>query len=208
MQDEQLSFLGFLDQPNQRRTRVDDCEEGISAFQFESAGPLPAVSDKWVLASNLQKAIRRGLKDVAISTAIKLVGMDAAYFWRRLLVIGYEDVGFGDLPLCASLLGTFRRTALHRRLGVEKVAGYFADRLCSAVKSRALCDAIAMLEFSVKLHKYENIASRFPPGSWSIPRVTLPVPRWIGLPRFATCAAIGAGRMAAIKPQPEPSRIY
>ena len=156
VQDEQLSFLGFLDQPNQRRTRVDDCEEGISAFQFESAGPLPAVSDKWVLASNLQKAIRRGLKDVAISTAIKLVGMDAAYFWRRLLVIGYEDVGFGDLPLCASLLGTFRRTALHRRLGVEKVAGYFADRLCSAVKSRALCDAIAMLEFSVKLRHYEE----------------------------------------------------
>ena len=156
VQDEQLSFLGFLDQPHQRRTRVDEGEEGISAFQFEPPASLPAVSDKWVLASNLQKAIRRGLSDVAIPTAIKLVGIDASYFWRRLLVIGYEDVGFGDVHLCASLLGTFRRAALHRRLGVEKVAAYFTDRLCSAVKSRALCDAIAMLEFSVKRHEYEE----------------------------------------------------
>ncbi len=131
--------------------------ERIAAYQphIEAANK-PRSSDKWVLASNLQKAIRRGLVDTALGTAIKLVSVDKLYFWRRLLVIGYEDVGLSDIPMCHELLKTFRREALHRELGVECVAAYFAATLANARKSRTLCDAIAMLEFNVNLGAIEK----------------------------------------------------
>lgn len=129
----------------------------IAAFQLSIAPEdVPATADKWLLASNLQKAIRRGLTRSAVATATKLLTVDAPYVWRRLLVIAYEDVGFGDLQLCFDLLKTFRREALHRDIGPDRVAAYFADRLSQALKSRALCDGIAMLEFSVKRGQHER----------------------------------------------------
>ena len=118
----------------------------------------PQTTDRWVLASNLQKSIRRGLVPVAVGTASALLTVDARYFWRRLLVIAYEDVGYGDINGCHDLLKTFRREALHRDLGPQRVAQFFAHELAAARKSRALCDALAMLEFSVKRKLYERQA--------------------------------------------------
>lgn len=117
---------------------------------------IPETADRWLLASNLQKSIRRGLGDVAEGTAVCLLSVDPPYFWRRLLVIAYEDVGVGNLGLCHDLLKTFRRAALHRELGPENVAQYFAHELAHARKSRSLCDALAVLEFSVGRSEYEN----------------------------------------------------
>ena len=112
--------------------------------------------DKWVLSSNLQKSIRRGLAQVAIGTATRLLALDARYFWRRLLVIAYEDVGFANVGLCHDLLKFFRREAAHAQLGADRVAAYFVDTLCQSLKSRTLCDVIAMLEFNVRLGEYEK----------------------------------------------------
>ena len=77
----------------------------ISEFQVNSTPDIiPTATDRWLLASNLQKAIRRGLTDVAMGTANKLLIVDARYFWRRLLVIAYEDIGYGDITKCHDLL--------------------------------------------------------------------------------------------------------
>jgi len=131
--------------------------ESICAYQFNpNPENIPKTTDKWVLASNLQKSIRRGLIDNAAGTAIKLVSVDAKYFWRRLLVIAYEDIGVSAIPLCHELLKTFRREALRRDLGAERVAAYFAETLANSRKSRSLCDAIAMLEFNVRLSEIEK----------------------------------------------------
>lgn len=131
--------------------------ERITAYRPQvEAKHVPTTTDRWLLASNLQKAIRRGLTEAAVGTATKLLAVDERYFWRRLLVIGYEDIGFGDIGLCHDLLKTFRREALCRQLGAERVAGYFASALANARKSRALCDTIAMLEFNVRLGEYER----------------------------------------------------
>lgn len=135
-------------------------EDRISAYApIINPAFIPATIDRWLLASNLQKAIRRGHRDVAVGTTIKLLAVDAKYFWRRLLVIGYEDVGFGEIELLHALLKTFRREALHRKLGVERVAAYFAHELASALKSRSLCDAIAMVEFNVRRGALEHGAA-------------------------------------------------
>lgn len=131
--------------------------ERITAYRPHiEAKDVPASADKWELASNLQKAIRRGLTETAVGTATKLLSVDERYFWRRLTVIAYEDVGFGDIPLCHDLLKTFRREALHRQIGSEHVGAYFVDALSNARKSRALCDAIAMVEFNVRRGEIEK----------------------------------------------------
>lgn len=118
--------------------------------------PLNGVNDKWLLASNLQKAIRRGLAPNAVATALALQALDSRYFWRRLLVIAYEDVGIANVVLCHDLLKSFRREAMHLRLGPERVAAFFAETLAKSLKSRALCDAIAMLEFDPQLAEHEK----------------------------------------------------
>ncbi|ENH6338615.1 hypothetical protein ABWH74_001933 [Burkholderia vietnamiensis] len=118
--------------------------------------PLLEASDRWLLASNLQKAIRLGLTDVALATMVKLLQVDEPYLWRRLPVVAYEDVGAGSHERCLEVLQLFRRAALHRRFGSMRVAGYLVRRLCEASKSRALCDAIAALEFSPELSRLEQ----------------------------------------------------
>lgn len=131
--------------------------ERIAAYQPHiDAADIPTSVDKWILASNLQKAIRRGLTKTAVGTATKLLAVDPCYFWRRLLVIAYEDIGVADILLCHDLLKTFRREALHRQLGAQRVAAYFAEEMSRACKSRALCDSIAMLEFNVRLGEIEK----------------------------------------------------
>lgn len=132
-------------------------EEKIATCEFRILhSHIPSTDDRWVCASNLQKAIRRGLADTAIGTAVKLLDIDARYFWRRLLVIAYEDVGFGDVALTHTVLKTFRREALHKQLGAERVAAYLVEAMCNARKSRTLCDAIAMLEFDIGLGELEK----------------------------------------------------
>lgn len=134
--------------------------ERIAAYPIATAlEHIPTTLDRWVLVSNLQKSIRRGLVPAALGTVTKLLAVDPRYFWRRLLVIAYEDVGYGDINLCHDLLKTFRREALQREIGPERVAQYFTHQLASSIKSRSLCDALAMLEFSVIRHDFERQSS-------------------------------------------------
>lgn len=138
-------------------TQTTPLIERISAYPVCTAPEHePQTTDRWVLASNLQKSIRRGLVPVAVGTASALLAVDPRYFWRRLLVIAYEDVGYGDISRCHDLLKTFRRAALHRDLGPQRVAQFFTHELAAARKSRALCDALAMLEFSIRREQYEH----------------------------------------------------
>jgi hypothetical protein len=141
----------------ENKSNSESLADLISEFKVNAAPDIiPTTSDRWLLASNLQKAIRRGLTDSAMGTASKLLTVDPRYFWRRLLVIAYEDVGYGNITLCRDLLKTFRREALCRDLGPERVAQFFAHELSNACKSRSLCDALVMLEFSSRREEYER----------------------------------------------------
>lgn len=55
--------------------------------------------DKWLLASHLQKAIRRGWEDEAVWAASHLYTIDRAYLAYRLSVMAVEDVGAGSLSI-------------------------------------------------------------------------------------------------------------
>lgn len=57
--------------------------------------------DRWILASLLQKAIRRDEPEWALPAAASLLRIDPVGLWRRLLVIAFEDVSFADVALVA-----------------------------------------------------------------------------------------------------------
>ncbi|EMN1929395.1 hypothetical protein RVV18_003841 [Burkholderia ambifaria] len=117
---------------------------------------IPATRDRWVLSSNLQKAIRLALPDTAVATAKTLLEIDERYFFRRLLVIAYEDIGIANPAACFFVIRLFRRAAMHRRLGPLRVAAWLIHQLCWSVKSRSLCDGIVAVDFSARKAEYEQ----------------------------------------------------
>lgn len=87
---------------------------------------------------------------------MRIFDLDAKYLWRRLTIIAYEDIGFGNVELCNAVSQLCRRAALRRKLGERKVGGFLAQALAESRKSRALCDAIAMMESCVIRSNYER----------------------------------------------------
>lgn len=98
------------------------------------AETLPAGVDRWIAASTMQKAIRRGDVRVAGQAAISLRRMVGPSIWRRLVIIAFEDVG-------ASYEGALKFTvhaAERRSRGAcdERAIQYLARKLASLPKDR------------------------------------------------------------------------
>lgn len=102
----------------------------------------PAPNEKWVLASALQKCIRRGSPVVAAVCAETLLAVDPAYLWRRLPTIALEDIAYGDRVLCALTIEASRSSAFRQRIGERQVLHSLVHGLCSASKCRALTDLL------------------------------------------------------------------
>jgi hypothetical protein len=68
---------------------------------LEAVEPLPC--DRWLAASTLQKAIRRGDALTAGRAVRTLYRHDPRSAWRRLLIIAYEDIGIGALDIVISM---------------------------------------------------------------------------------------------------------
>ncbi|MDE2465235.1 MAG: hypothetical protein KGO02_16195 [Alphaproteobacteria bacterium] len=101
--------------------------------------------DRWILASALQKSIRRGLKDEAIDVAVALHAVDAEYAWRRLRVIAFEDVGMGNVEAVASVAAIAGRQQLRGALGDLQVYVGRVQSLTAAVKDRTACDLLSWI---------------------------------------------------------------
>lgn len=72
---------------------LDDLESRIT--KLPETGPMGF--DKWLVASSLQKSIRRGETQIAMNCAARLWEQDKRMLWRRLGVIALEDLGIGDV---------------------------------------------------------------------------------------------------------------
>jgi MgsA AAA+ ATPase C terminal len=108
--------------------------------------PLPC--DRWLAASALQKAIRRGDALTAERAARTLYRYDPRSAWRRLLVIAYEDIGIGALG--AVVVTTLRgaNAKAYREAGGDEAAALATSQmLASAPKDRS-----ADLLFATALH--------------------------------------------------------
>src|SRR5271166_654229 len=102
---------------------------------------LKSKSDKYRGYSAMQKAIRRGdsLLGWRAAHALHASG-DGSSMWRRLMVVGLEDVGIGDPYGAALVLLAVTDKALRAEVGDLKLIWYFVQRFAAAPKSRDLCD--------------------------------------------------------------------
>ena len=109
--------------------------------------PDPICATPWVAMSLLQKAVRRGRRDLALRAAATLRRDAPERLWRRLGCIASEDVGLGDLDavglVTAALAGSRFRAALG---GEWAVANCVIDALARAPKCRAADDLLMACE--------------------------------------------------------------
>lgn len=93
-------------------------------------------ADVWLLASLLQKAVRRSDLQTARRAGHQLLALDAPRLWRRIMTLALEDIGIGDVQACATLIGI--ATAKETRRLLDPHALDVALALgCGAVKDRS-----------------------------------------------------------------------
>lgn len=101
--------------------------------------------DRWVLASLLQKAIRRGQCELALGASLKLLEIDPSRLWRRLMTVALEDVGVGDLDVALDLVAVSALPVARRLLGGSRASLEILIPLaCRAIKDRT-ADHLASL---------------------------------------------------------------
>jgi hypothetical protein len=90
--------------------------QGAVARQGKPPTPRPMDASPWLAMSAMQKAIRRGREDLALSAAATLLRDAPDKLWRRIGCIAYEDVGVASLDAVGfatvSLGGKQARAAL------------------------------------------------------------------------------------------------
>jgi hypothetical protein len=104
--------------------------------------------DKWLLASLLQKAIRRGHGSYAIAAARLLTDLDCAYVARRLPIIAYEDIGIANIALVDAVRRSSHALTHLPATNAEASAEDIAAALAASVKSRTACDLTSLCLFS------------------------------------------------------------
>jgi hypothetical protein len=109
--------------------------------------PRPMDASPWVAMSAMQKAIRRGREDLALSAAATLMQDAPDKLWRRIGCVAYEDVGVASLEAVgvatAALAGKQARAALG---GEWAVASCIVSELSRAPKCRAADDLLMICE--------------------------------------------------------------
>lgn len=114
---------------------------------FEEPHRHPLDCTPWVAQSALQKAIRRGRTQVALTAASTLLQQAPERLWRRLACIAFEDVGVGDLELVTLVTAAMAGKKARASLGGEwKVASFLITRMADTTKCRAADDLLLVAE--------------------------------------------------------------
>lgn len=100
-----------------------------------------------VAMSAMQKAIRRGREDLALSAAATLLRDAPDKLWRRVGCIAYEDVGLASLGAVGVATVAFTGKRHRSALGGEwAVASCVVAEMCRAQKCRAADDLLMACE--------------------------------------------------------------
>jgi hypothetical protein len=134
---------------------MDNLDKSLFQDEFSAVAPAPLLAaveplpcDRWLAASALQKAIRRGDALTAQRAARTLYRHDPRSAWRRLLVIAYEDIGIGALgPVISTTLRSANAKGRREADGDEAAALATTQMLAAAPKDRG-----ADLLFAIVLH--------------------------------------------------------
>lgn len=126
---------------------IDAFAEDVASYRIEDPQELRGI-DRWLLASQFQKSVRRGLSDRAVSAALALARIDREYLWRRIRVIALEDVGLGNLGLVATVLAIAGKAKLHRNLGEDRIIVAITTKLAESLKNRTACDVACIAQYA------------------------------------------------------------
>ena len=109
--------------------------------------PEPARITPWQAMSLLQKAIRRGERDLALIAASTLLQISPDRFWRRAGVIAFEDIGIADLHTVAVVTVAMGGKRVRKAFGGDwVVASRITEMMVAAPKNRAADDLLAVLD--------------------------------------------------------------
>ena len=121
--------------------------QGAVARQGKPPTPRHLHGSPWVAMSAMQKAIRRGREDLALSAAATLLRGAPDKLWRRIGCIAYEDIGVASLEAVGlatvALAGKRHRSALG---GEWAIASCIISELRRAPKCRAADDLLMVCE--------------------------------------------------------------
>lgn len=136
--------------------------------------------DKWLLVSCLQKSIRKGYVDLALTYADELYEIERAYLLYRLSIIAVEDIGLGNVNAVHDFMETeIKKAAIEERGGKPYVMSVVKEFALS-VKDRSACDLTYLSSFynhpsanesksleDIFIDKNENIVTRVLAG-WEV----------------------------------------
>ncbi len=133
----------------------------LESFELPEIDLNRILLDRWTAASLLQKAIRRSEVQYAWIATNKFLELNDRAFWRRLAIIVWEDVCFGDLELCAAVTAIAGSKRLRKELGNDlTIAMYLVRKLCQAPKNRLTDDLITVIEHGRRIeHLRERLGS-------------------------------------------------
>lgn len=97
--------------------------------------------DRYLAMSVMQKAIRRGELDLALTSGGYLLENFPQLFWKRLQIVALEDVGLANPALVEQVIDVASDTPSWVGCGgLEKVAAFLLERLCFSLKDRSADD--------------------------------------------------------------------
>lgn len=109
--------------------------------------PRPMDVSPWLAMALLQKAIRRGREDLALSAAATLLPDAPEKLWRRTGCIAFEDFGVANLETVGIATVALAGKQVRAGLGSEwGVASCIVSELCHATKCRAADDLLMACE--------------------------------------------------------------
>ncbi|MBL4783062.1 MAG: hypothetical protein JKX92_12545 [Porticoccaceae bacterium] len=96
-------------------------------------------TDKWILASTLQKAIRRGEGDTALSACLSLYKVDKRMLLRRIAVTAFEDIGIGNTNLIKLIIHGLFGQPPHPLKKAKQIELLFVliSEMCKSPKERS-----------------------------------------------------------------------
>lgn len=94
---------------------LEQLAEEVQQHLTPSFDPLP--TDSWIARSVMQKAIRRGMVDLACRAAAQLLLIDPRTLWRRLLVTALEDLGPAEVDTTARIVAAWRDRKWRSQVG-------------------------------------------------------------------------------------------
>ncbi len=96
------------------------------------------LADPWVISSLLQKSIRRGDGEMAQRAAHTLFKLKGSAIWRRLMVIGFEDIGVGSPDTLVMTVAAGSDPAWRKQCGGDAhVVMTLARLMAEAAKDRS-----------------------------------------------------------------------